>query len=57
MPAPSTVLVFAGTWDKVGIFSRKACSHDLSPRGNDYLSAVYKEAQGSWGLRTEQSYP
>lgn len=57
MPPHSTVLVCAGTWDKVGIFSRKACSHDLSPRVNDYLSVVYREAQSSWELRTEQSYP
>ena len=57
MPPHSTVLVCAGTWDKVEIFSRKACSHDLSPRGNDYRSVVYKEAQGSRGLQTKQSYP
>lgn len=57
MPPHSTVLVCAGTWDKVGVFSRKACSRDLSPRVNDHLSVVYREARGSWELRTEQSYP
>ena len=54
---PSTVLVSAGTQDKVGSFSRRAFSHDLRPKGNDYLSVFYREAQGSCEHLTEQSYP